>query len=242
MFTKNIKRVLFLLAMVILVVGGCVSGPIQHQRFQVGDIVQHVTSGRQGQVLDGYCYAGVPCEYYVRFPLEYPKTESTGLGGFSFGQSGGGGLVGHSSYSRVFAEEYVKDFELNPVGGPGPAQYGPTRTTSPVISNLSYSPTSVVQGAGGGVVTVTGTLDFTDPDGDVISERGCVDTCPTGGPRICQINRISGAMGLTSGVIKLSVPVQTTGTPGVYGGDFTVIDSKGLESNTLQVSFTITEP
>jgi hypothetical protein len=101
-----IKRGLLLLAVLTLVAGGCYSGPIQHQRFKVGDVVEHVTSGRKGQVLEGYCYSGVPCEYFVRFPLEQVMTESTGLSGFSRGV----GLGGYSTYSRLFVEEYLKDF------------------------------------------------------------------------------------------------------------------------------------
>jgi hypothetical protein len=89
---------------------------------------------------------------------------------------------------------------------------------------------------------VTATLDFVDPDGDVVYERGCADTCPIGALRKCQTNRIPGASGKTSGVINLSIPTPTGCTPGVYGADYTIIDAKGLESNTLDATFTITEP
>lgn len=39
--------------------------------------------------------------------------------------------------------------------------------SAPDISNLSFSPTSTTVGSGGGLIPVSGTLDFVDSDGNV---------------------------------------------------------------------------
>lgn len=105
-------------------------------------------------------------------------------------------------------------------------------THPPVISNLSYSPVSALQSPGN-TITVTGTVNFSDDGGDIVTFRLVVPaanidlTVPT--PLL---------NGLKSGIasISISLPLDTIGS---YPFEIWVIDSVGSASNHLAGSFEI---
>ncbi len=53
-------------------------------------------------------------------------------------------------------------------GGSNPTTPTPATNTAPVISDLVFTPSNVAIDSGGGARTITGTLRFTDLEGDVI--------------------------------------------------------------------------
>jgi len=110
----------------------------------------------------------------------------------------------------------------------------------PVISDLSYSPGGAVQGAGGGAITVTAAFNFVDLDSDIVAVQVCSDSCD-GGPRVCNTGMLLGN-GIADGSGTTEGRFPTTCSPGRYGGDLTVIDSLGLESNTLEGFFYLIAP
>jgi len=112
-------------------------------------------------------------------------------------------------------------------GGGGEAHH------APVISNLLYSPTSAIGGQGGGTVTVTWTVDFTDAGGDVNTLR----ITSSGGTDIT--TPITGISGQTSGTITGIFTVSTLSV-GTYTFEVWVIDTKGNSSNKLSGIFTVT--
>lgn len=120
-------------------------------------------------------------------------------------------------------------------GGDGGGDLG----TAPTLSNLTYAPTAVYVGAGGGTQVVGGQFSFTDPDGDLatatlaVLDSAGVTVSTTSVP-------IAGAAGQTSGVVSGQVTVTTTSA-----GNFTirvsVADRDGLRSNELSGTFRISE-
>ena len=85
----------------------------------------------------------------------------------------------------------------------------------PSISNLNYSPISTTVGTGEGTITVKGTVDFVDTDGnvsyfqiDIYDSVG--NLVETGG------GDIVGAFGLTSGTVAGTVSANTS-----VAGDYT---------------------
>lgn len=118
-------------------------------------------------------------------------------------------------------------------GGGGGGNAG----NAPVIANLRYAPGFAQLNAGGGTVTVTGSVDFTDPDGDVSSV--VIETFdPAGQPLGSTTTPVPGAAGLRSGTVTVSVLAPTT-----VAGDFTfqvfVADATGRTSNRLTGTFSV---
>ncbi len=115
-------------------------------------------------------------------------------------------------------------------GGGGGSSTPPPDNDVPSISNLSFSPTSAHVGDGGGAVTVTGSYNFIDPDGDISTINiHWVDTLGHSGT-------ISGAAnlgGATVGTGVWAVVGASTAVATTYSFDFYVIDSIGNISNHL---------
>jgi|GEM_PF-2470275 hypothetical protein len=109
---------------------------------------------------------------------------------------------------------------------------GEDLSNAPVISNLRYSPTSTVIGQEGSTVTVTGNIDFADPDGDVavLKIRASDGTDIT--------IDATGICGQTSGSITGSFAVSTA-SAGIYTFEVWVVDSKGKSSNKLSGTFEV---
>ena len=104
--------------------------------------------------------------------------------------------------------------------------------STPSISNLTFSPTSALQGEGNGSITVTGSITFTDAGGDLTTLHL---TNPLG-QSVTQ--PISGIGGAKSGTIQGQVTVSTQNA-GHYTFEVYVSDSLGLSSNTLSGSFDV---
>ncbi len=115
---------------------------------------------------------------------------------------------------------------------------GQTASSEPVISNLSYWPKSAMLNQGGGFVTVNGTLEFSDQDGDVseltITTRDAA-TCT----QLSNLTApITGPQGIASGVVSISVVSDTT-IAGDYLFDIMLKDAAGNVSNTLTGIFKV---
>ncbi len=111
--------------------------------------------------------------------------------------------------------------------------------TAPSISSLTIDPSQVYVGDGGGQADVSGSFYFTDPDGDLstvtLNIFDASDQLITS-----NVAPISGASGLTSGIIQGTVTV-TTAIAGEYKVKIYVTDSSGNNSNILETIFTVVE-
>jgi hypothetical protein len=100
---------------------------------------------------------------------------------------------------------------------------------APVLTNLTYSPTTVTAGA---VATITGTVTFADADADVsqfaISARSPIGQTSTIGPRTAE-----GALGKTGGRLGFAVQLDPQ-IAGIYSLEIWMVDEAGNESNRLR--------
>jgi 6-phosphogluconolactonase (cycloisomerase 2 family) len=104
-------------------------------------------------------------------------------------------------------------------------------THQPQISELSYSPTSAVQAAGG-KSTIKGSFKFSDAGGDVVSLHM---TTSSGQDLNMPLPQLQGVMGgLVTGEIVVSLDVA-----GTYSFEMSVTDSSGLTSNQLRGTFVV---
>lgn len=111
--------------------------------------------------------------------------------------------------------------------------------TAPTISSLSFFPNAAYIDTGGGELTVVGTINYADPDGDIQSltivvrdESGQITDNLT--------SPIEGISGSTSGTIEGEL-IADTSVAGTYTVQVYVTDSRGLRSNQLEDSFRIAE-
>lgn len=124
-------------------------------------------------------------------------------------------------------------------GGNGGDPGGNGGGTAPTISAMSFGPNVVYVGTEGGEMLVIGTLDYADPDGDIVSltivvrdESGQVTdefTTP-----------IQGVAGSTSGTIEGELLADTS-MAGTYTVQVYVTDSEDHPSNQLEETFRIVE-
>ena len=118
------------------------------------------------------------------------------------------------------------------IGCGGGGGGGGTTTHAPVISNLSYSPTRAVAGAGGGSVTIVASLDFSDNGGDLTLAR--LSAYDNNGTMLwTRSEPILDVSGDTSGIIEGSIVLATT-YPGVFTFRIQFEDAKGSSSNVLE--------
>lgn len=121
-------------------------------------------------------------------------------------------------------------------GGGGDAGGGGGGSASE-ISNFSYSPSSAIEGSGGGTIPVTGTFDFVDSDGNVStltlsifdSNDNLLDS---------STDPIEGISGLTSGTIEGVYDINTS-VVGDYTFEIYITDATNLSSNILSGMFTV---
>ena len=116
---------------------------------------------------------------------------------------------------------------------------GGSSGVAPTISGLSFSPSAVYVNEGGGQADISGTFDFTDPDGNLSTFTVIVHD-PGGRVVQSETSGITGVSGLTSGTIQGSVTITTT-TAGVFSVQIYVTDTSGLSLNTIEFVFTISE-
>jgi hypothetical protein len=101
----------------------------------------------------------------------------------------------------------------------------------PVISNLQFSPTALLQFDGDGTSFVAGTIDFSDPGRDLASL-----TLVTQGQSLT--TPISGITGMASGSLQGALTVDTR-TIGSYPFEVYVTDAGGRRSNSLTGTFAV---
>ena len=121
---------------------------------------------------------------------------------------------------------------LTACGGGGGGGGGSSSATAPGISNLQYSPNTATVGQGGGAVTVNGTVDFIDNEGDVST---LIINSSDGTSTTVQI---SGVDGITAGTIAV-VAVVDTSIAGNFPFTVYIRDKTGLKSNELTGTFTV---
>jgi hypothetical protein len=122
---------------------------------------------------------------------------------------------------------------LDACGGDGGGSSERPPATPPVISGLSFMPTSVPQGSS--TIAVNGTLTFTDSGGDLATlEITVLD------PSVKQVSSTSapaqGASGKTTGTVAGTIQVAAT-TPGIFTLQVSVTDAGGSKSNVLSATF-----
>jgi hypothetical protein len=112
--------------------------------------------------------------------------------------------------------------------------------TAPTISNLNYSPMTAFINDGGGTVTVQGTINFADPDGDIASY---VLTIYDSNGSVVQTlsDPIPGIGGITEGIGHIFVSANTTVVDD-YNVTVYLIDSNDHPSNTLSGTFSVVGP
>ena len=114
---------------------------------------------------------------------------------------------------------------------------GSDEGSPPMISDIQYSPTWALIGWGGGTLSILGTIDFVDPDGDVSYAHVSDRECGSGPVQNLDIRLASGVAGRTSGTVVFVALVATNCPAGSYAAGVSVVDAQGHESNGLSVPF-----
>lgn len=99
----------------------------------------------------------------------------------------------------------------------------------PAIANLTYSPMTVTTGQAS---VVTGSMTFTDEDGD-LAELGAEVTLPDSTKQSLPKSDIRGLAGQTEGTLAFQLSFIPP-APGAYGFALFVIDEGERESNRLE--------
>lgn len=118
-------------------------------------------------------------------------------------------------------------------GGSSSSPSAPAPTYAPAISNLQLWPNSAVVGDGGGSISSTLSLDFSDSDGDVTTIRLTFNGQS-------QDSAISGLSGLKNGTIQGTMLLNTS-VAGSFTFQVALVDAKGNVSNTLPATFTVND-
>jgi N-acetylneuraminic acid mutarotase len=127
-------------------------------------------------------------------------------------------------------------------GGGGSDDDDDITFTAPTITDLTISPDAVYENEGGGQINILGTINFTDPDGDLsfitvtifdsIDQEIYSETVP-----IIDLNLI---IGLTSGVIQGEF-IGNTSVVGNFRVQVYLTDANNLRSNILESNFRVSE-
>ena len=110
---------------------------------------------------------------------------------------------------------------------------------APIISNLFFGPASASVLQQGGLLGVTVSMDYADPDGDIAFVRMHFRSCGESEARHVDIAP-GGVTGNQAGAIWISARVPRDCPAGTYLYEFSVFDQKGHESNTLEATLTLT--
>lgn len=116
-------------------------------------------------------------------------------------------------------------------GGGGGGGETPVDST-PVISNLQFAPTTILQNEGNGTLIVSGTFDYTDAGKDLATLH------LTGADGSTLSSPIEGVAGTESGTIQGMVEVDTS-IVGLFSFQLFVTDSGGRKSNILSGTFEV---
>jgi hypothetical protein len=106
--------------------------------------------------------------------------------------------------------------------------------TAPQVSNLTLSSTTL---ASGKATTLTGSIQFTDPDADLDSFEITIGAAGQPNPQKLPSTKVANAQGQRSGTVQLTLIVQAPAA-GAYQAEFYALDAKGNTSNKLTVSLT----
>jgi hypothetical protein len=106
--------------------------------------------------------------------------------------------------------------------------------TPPRISNLFFAPTSGNVGQRG-MVGVSISLEYADPDGDLAFVR--LSSRPCGEKPVEDVDIAPG--GITGNLVWLSTMITTACPPGTYTYEVSVFDQKGHQSNSQEATFTL---
>ena len=105
---------------------------------------------------------------------------------------------------------------------------GTDEGSPPEISSLSYSPDTATVGE---TITIAGTVDFVDDDGD-LDLLGLTAVDPNGVASDLPMSEIQGVAGTTEGTIGIQM-FLVMNTAGTYEFELFVVDAEGNESNRL---------
>ncbi len=103
----------------------------------------------------------------------------------------------------------------------------------PTITNLTLSQTTLAVGQ---QTTVSGTVGFDDPDGD-LEELGIEITLPDQSKQTVPMTPLQNIGTMTSGSIAWSLIIAPPAA-GTYGMDLWVVDANGNASNRLDAALT----
>ena len=106
-------------------------------------------------------------------------------------------------------------------------------STAPTISNLSYSPMSLPVGM---QTTISGTIAFNDPDGD-LEQLGAEITLPDGSKQTLPMTNLQNVGTMTDGSIGWALIVVPP-SAGTYHMSLWITDADGHTSNKLEASAT----
>jgi hypothetical protein len=121
--------------------------------------------------------------------------------------------------------------------GGGTEVGNPASYEAPSISNLSLSQTSSPSAVTGGkIIDLSGSVDFTDEDGNV--SNLIIDITDSNNNRVYWINYpIEGFYGQTSGTVEFSISFSVDAEADYYILEIYIVDETGNESDPLQVEF-----
>jgi hypothetical protein len=120
-------------------------------------------------------------------------------------------------------------------GGGGAGVPPPPPPAPPSIANLALNQTSVAQGSG--TISIPGSLQFTDPGGNLASFA--VTVLDAGGHQVsASTTQLQGTSGKTSGILDGTVQL-VVGAPAVFTIQVYVTDADGAKSNTLSTQFQV---
>jgi hypothetical protein len=109
---------------------------------------------------------------------------------------------------------------------------GGVQGTPPVISNLVYSPKTIAVGQ---ATTISGTVDFTDIDGDV--DKIAITLSAAGQTQTLPETTVQNTSGVKQGTLNFALEVGTA-SAGTAQFSVALIDKAGNESNALMGAVT----
>lgn len=110
--------------------------------------------------------------------------------------------------------------------------------TSPVISNLVVSPTSILHNQGGGLVNIDVSVEFRDREGDV-NYMGTNVLDSSGGLLYVGGAQLPQLSGQTAGMAQAMIRISTD-TAGTFTLRVWLVDETIRSSNRLDMQFTVT--
>ncbi len=112
--------------------------------------------------------------------------------------------------------------------------------TAPVLTGIQYTSSRYQVGFGDGKAPLTGSVEFKDPDGDVVLLRVAWRDCGEDPPKVLEV--LHGELiGETTGSIPFTILLTTSCPPGNYLVEVSVRDGQGHGSEPLMAPYEIYE-